>query len=613
MTPLLIFLLSGLSAGIIAFLHTSNLSKEQRYKQDIAAIVAPIFALLCFGLVQLSFIDVAKALIHKTLISASIIHSPDLAIGSYLLYLLVPLLFYPIKKGLINLRTKDVISDDSSLIAQYFYEAGTMDNTSLLKEEYYYPLQYLRMAIGIFLGLLFLSFLVVYLNKAIPAYIFLVVFFLLEFYWFMNGTIGQVSLPVKVPASTKSVDYFGLWKKYQQVWSGNLAQAFLYHPTFKPAKDTDTIDKESLIINYKQDQVFKEIAQEIISTINNGKTVLLFIPDHFQPLVDIAESEQFTIIRAILFSDAYISQFYTTDIDDLKKDKRIFVNSIDQFLDRPLNIEKDKALFEWFKKLGMVVYFGYDKSLIESPESTVSVSSILKYLCQYPTDLKTIVFAEDKQNAQAAFTSNIKVNTGFKEIRIQDKHPKLTLYLNWKKELGFEHGLYEAHYNKQIGPIATLTPLPYLFGVSSIDIKATNRPYIENYENLKRDKDAWLSGYDGLKQINSHTIDSYVNHLNHQLAFEHGSKKVFFIDDHQNNAPLLFKYYNGFVKDLAFIQIFSAPHILRKYFNDHFEFFAASPILPLSYLLLKEDRTTLALSLLEKLSKCKLTLRHFLI
>lgn len=608
MTIILFFLLIVFSSGIIFLLYSANYPKAQRYQQDVVAIVAPFFALCCFLLVQLGLFFPLENWIESQLMANGFLYSSNLSIGAYVLYLAVALLFYPLKKVLMMSRTKGLLKQTN--ISQYFY---TKDNTAkafFLKSEFYYPLRYMTTSIQAFMGLLLLSLMVAYLDRPIPSYVFLILFFLLEIYWFMNGSVQQSTKTSPTTPTTTGTPivakYHDLWETYQQIWKDNLIQAFMLHPTAQSMEESHLIEKESLIVNYKQHQIFDTIYEKITDTVNKGKTVILFIPDHFQPMIPIQQSEQYHIIQKMLFKGRVIGQFCTTNIDDLKKDKRIFINSIDNFLEQKLNIEKDKSLLNWFEDLSMVLYFGYDKSLIESPESTVSVSSILKYLCLQPENLTTIVFAEERRNAQSAFTSNIRVNARFEEIRLQDQQPKLSLFLNWKKEAAYETGLV-GPLDYQMGPIASLLPLPYTKEIYQVEAQATTRAYLENFENLKKYKDAWLSRYAPLKQLNNQRINQYAQYRNHQLSFEYAAEKVIFLDNQLNNSPLLFKYFNGFATNISLVQIFTAPHILRKYFNDNFEFFAASPVLPLSYLLLKEDRTTLALSLLEKLSKCKLS------
>lgn len=600
MNILVTLILIGLTGSILSFLYTANQPDDQRHQQDTVVIVATLFTLLCFLLQQLQVFFLVEQAANHLLAKAGFSNSP--LVGTYLVYLLVPLMFYPVKKGLIRFNPSQLAP---SFIKNYFYQKENNKKEFYLKNEFYYPLQYLKKSIIAFAILLLLGFLF-----AVPTYLFLLLFVLLEFYWFMNGkiksTVNKPVLPTKEEINVRP-NYHQLWKDYQTIWKDNLLQAFMLPNQNPPTEDSYTLEEESLVINYKQDKVFAKLSQQIIETVNQGKTIILFINDHLQPLIELQEREQFKIIEQLLLSNENSTRLYTTKLDSLKKDKRILVNSIDQFLNKMLNIENDPRLLQWFEDLGVVVYFGYDKSLIESPESTVSVSNILKYLCKTPQELTTIVFAEERQNAQAAFTSNIRVNKGFKQLRLQDQMPQLTLWLNWKRENTFEEGLFGKSYNHLLGPIACLLPLPYEHHVSTVIVKATNQAYLENFENLKNSKSSWLPKYASLKQIERKQIDQYIQYYNHPLSFNRSSEQVIFLDDNLNNAPLSLKYFNNFAEKISLVNIISAPHILRSYFNQHAEFFLAAPILPLSYLLLKEDRTTLALSLLEKLCKCKLT------
>ena len=608
----IVLLLIFIFLVLILVLWFSN-TKDQglRFHQLVSAALAPVYAFLVYLIYANNFFSSFLSWIDdilSTSIESSIQEFWLAAIPPFLFFSFAILLFIPIKKLFIWLVKSEKIFTSSPALSLGIYEDKS--GRTLLQNNFYYPLKYMYASVIIFSVVYCLSFFSYTIGVPFPAYILLLIFIFLETFWFLNGRSELSDITIELaPAAPSTIDFEALWNDYKETWKDNLSLAFIKRSTYSDWPSSK-IEGEMLIKNYKKNKIFRAINKHMIDLLNKGKKIIIFIPDNFQPLSTLEESDKYQIVSDLLFGSDFINQFVTTDIMKLKFESSIYITSIDKFLIQPFNIESDPVLHSWFKSLRLVLYFGYDNSLIESPESSVSASSIIKYLSDNPSDLTSIVFAEDREAQQASWKSNLKTNPQKdREIKINDSESENTYYLGWKAEKPFEAGLLNNYANRYIGPLVSLIALPYIHGIRSIDIKPNQEPFDENFEN-NEDRDDWKDRYEQVGKLSAEALSNYTNVHKHNLSISHAEDKVLIVNDHSYNAPFLYKYYNEFGKKNHLINIISPPHILREYFNDNFEYFSKNPIKPLSYVLIAGDKYTLALSLLEKLVKCKLTLRE---
>jgi len=530
-----------------------------------------------------------------------------IAIPPFMFFVLAVLCYIPFKRLFIWLLSTKRLFDLPPAISLGIYE--NKKERVLLDNQFYYPLKFMLASVVLFSILYCFSFFSYGIDVAFPAYGLLLIFMFLEIYWFLNGKSELSEIEIKSIQPTE-IDFYALWNDYKNTWADNLSLAFVKRSKYENWPSV-TIGGEMLVKNYKQNDLFEKVEKHIVDLINKGKKIIIFIPDNFQPLKNLEDSNKYKIVREILFGSGFTSQFVTTEIMKLKLESSIYITSIDKFLQTRVNIESDYELFNWFKNVKLVLYFGYDVSLVESPESSVSASSIIKYLTKDPEDLTSIVFAEDRESQQASWQSNLKVNPqNDREIKINDSESENTYYLGWKAEKRFEAGLINNYANRYVGPLASLMGLPYVYHIKQVDIKPNKEPFNENYENAISYKEDWQDKYKGFQLLQDDDRLNYIKDHQHDLSITHNKDKVMIIYDYYHNAPFLYKYYNEFGQQNHLINIVSPPHILRQYFNDHFEYFSRNPIKPLSYMLIARDKYTLALTLLEKLVKCKLTIKE---
>ena len=615
--PLQLVLILMFALGfLILLLWVSNIKDRLlRYHQFLAAAIAPLYAIIILVLFAVGAFPTFLSWIQGYWedILATTLSSRNIwldALKPFTLFWLFILFYILIKRLLIWALKSKIISQDAPAINYKIYEEK--DKRVLLKNSYYYPLRYMYYSAIAFTIVYCITFFSYVIEQPLPAFGLFLVFIFLEMYWFLNGQseLEEIEIKKTQTRASKEIDFYPLWKEYRDTWSDNLGISFVKQSKYTDWSPTN-IGGEMLIKNYKKNAIFQNLHKHIVTLLNKGKKIIIFIPDNYQPLSKLEESEMYINIKEIVFGFDFTSQFVTTDLMDLKFDSSIFITSIDSFLQQTVNIEEDNELFNWFKNLRLVIYFGYDISLIESPESSVSASSIIKYLSGDPNDLTSIVFAEDREAQQASWKSNLKTNPQRdREVKINDSESENTYYLGWKGEKYFESGLFNNYANRYVGPLTSLTGLPYSYGIEEVDIKPNNDPFIENYENSISNKDDWKPRYQNLQLLINEDLFDYINIHHHNLSITHTDEKVLIVNDNYYNAPFLYKYYNEFGRKKHLINIISPPHILREYFNDNFEYFSKNPIKPLSYMLIPGDKFTLALSLIEKLVKCKVSLQE---
>lgn len=606
------FLLLVIFSVTVLLLWLTNIKDRLfRYHQFLSAVFAPFYAVIIYLIYTTDAFPELFLWLESFWEEALDTRIQSLWLDALLpfsFFLLALLVYIPLKRLLIWLLQEKKIFDPSPAISLGVYEQ--QENRILLKNDYYYPLKYMYASVIVFSIVYSLSFFSFGLGAPFPAFGLLLVFISLEFFWFLNGKSELGEFDIKPVSLSNGIDFYSMWKDYQETWPDNLSLAFIKKSRFTEWAPSD-IDGEMLIKNYKKNAIFQKIHKQMVDLLNKGKKIIIFIPDNYQPLAKLEESEKYKIIKELLFGFDFTSQFVTTEVMDLKLESSIFITSIDKFLLHSTNLEEDTELHNWFKNLRLVLYFGYDISLIESPESSVSASSIIKYLSENPGDLISIVFAEDREAQQASWKSNLKTNPQRdREIKINDSESENTYYLGWKGEKRFEAGLFNRYANRYIGPLASLVGLPYTYDMKSVDVKPNRDPFVDNYENTIEDKDDWQDRYRKLQLLVEKDLLNYVKVHHHNLSLSHSDDKALIIYDNYHNAPFLYKYFSEFGKKNNLLNIVSPPHILREYFNDNFEYFSKNPIKPLSYVLIAGDKSTLALALLEKLVKCKLTLRE---
>ncbi|MCB0631949.1 MAG: hypothetical protein KDD15_19520, partial [Lewinella sp.] len=483
---------------LILLLWQSNIKKrEERYHQFLSAAFAPVYALLVFIFYHNNTFAALFSWLRNFWERNLDITLQDLwwtPLTAFTFYLLALLLYIPVKRLLIWLLRSGRLTTSTPATQLGIYEKR--EERVLLKNDYYYPLKYMYVSVLIFsviYGLLFFSYVV---SASFAPYGILLVFIFLEIFWFLHGIAELDEIEIESVSSTpEKIDFYPLWEEYKEIWAENLSLAFIRrskHTKWPPAE----VGGEMLIKNYKQNAMFRSIHKHMVDLLNKGKKIIIFIPDNFQPLARLEDSDMYQIVKEILFGFDYTSQFVTTEMMNLKLEASIFITSIDKFLLYSTNIEEDYELFNWFKDLRLVLYFEYDISLIESPESSVSASSIIKYLSGNPPDLTSIVFAEDREAQQASWKSNLKTNPqSDREIKINDSESENTYYLGWKSEKPFEAGLFNNYANRYIGPLASLMGLPYKHGIRSVDIKPGKDPFVENFENMVENREDWHPRY----------------------------------------------------------------------------------------------------------------------
>lgn len=595
----------------ILLLWLANTKRNERYHQFYSVIGACVFSILVYLLYIGEVCDGIIGLLN-TYVKPHLNITGKLFIDSVApFYLFIGLLlsvFIPFKRLLIwGLKSKKLAAEPPALRTGVYEQH---EERILLGGNYFYPRQYM-LALAVLFSIIYcISFFSYQIEEPFPAYAILLIVCFLEGYWFLNGNDELPEVSVET-VKDKPTNYLDLWREYTETWKENLGVAFTKTSVYNDWPVAE-LEGELLIKNYKQGKVFPKVRELITSLLNRGQTIVVFIPDNFQPLKPLEESDKYKIVTDLLFGNEFTSQYLTTDIQKLKQAATIYLTSIDKFLLEKVNIEEDVELHRWFKKMRMVIYFGYDISLVESPESSVSASSVLKYLAGSPDDFMSIVFAEDRQAQQASWKSNLKVNPQqSKEVKIDDSEPENMYYLGWKGEYRYEFGVLNNFANRYVGPVASLHLLPYCHNVRKVNIKANEtRAYEENTENISIYRDDWRERYNKLLRLNEKNFKQYRQIHLHDLSLEHQDENVLFVNDKYHNAPFLYKYYAGFGKQHHLLHIVSEPHILREYFDDNFEYFSKNPIKPLSYMLINGDKFMMAMSLLEKLVKCKLSIEE---
>ncbi len=608
MEDLVLIVLVLLTLLTVFIMWVANLKKKDRYRQ----VCVPIAAILYWGLVYYAYgkywaVDWEPAfweIFSKFELSLHYEASVLLfvfSLFSTLFFLVFKNLTYSIEPLLKKLGWMD---KDDFIGNRVFYEKG--NDRIELKPEFVIPRQLILLLIVFSITMICIGFFSVYWGDSFPPFIILFLLPFLELFWFLGGDPpDKIIMPLTVekdPENNFDVDYLNLWEKYQRTWEGYFVTAIHIKDEYRKSTGFEMDAKRlTLFANTKYYALRKELAANIKRHFVSRKNIILFVPQGKKWSV----REDYALDYYSKVKTTLLKDFRTEDISENEMDvvnKKIYLTCPEDFLEHTFS----PTFLEWMEDLGFVIFIDFDKMLLQYPDSTVTVSKILKGRSKYP--IQFAVLCEDSEQIQSSVKANLSIGNKLNEHRFINDRTPFAYFLLWKAEERYEDKMFVGDVER-MGQTVALSMLGLQEGIPKINLVNSWGGYQEGLEELTNHRGNWIPTLkDKFKGVDSKEIRKRYQNNFTGLLLERAEKKFQLLFDYKNNAPLSFLYYADLGKVHSFIHVVSPPHLFRTYFSFNFEFFYQNPRKPLSLIPISRYPLTLALSLVETLTVTPMTL-----
>ncbi len=580
----------------------ANLKKTNRYKQAYAPILALIYVGVILYIYNKYWVNDLEPFFWAIFVELDITLHFE---ASLLLFIfsLVTLLVFPFFKGLTyliepTLKRFEWMEEESFLGKNIFY---TLEEKGIrLKPEFIIPRELLYALCILAVSIVCLGFFSVYWGDYFPAFILLFLLPFLEFFWYLGGPEPKDLLSRNPDEDPKEksfdVDYLNLWEKYQQVWGGYFITAIHIKEEYQPPTYFD-IDPNRLTLfaNTKYYQLNEELIANIKRHFVSQKNIILFVPQGKKWSV----KEDYALDYYEKIKKTLLKDFRSEDIAENEMDvvnRKIYLTCPEDFLENTFS----PTFLEWMENLGFVIFVDFDKMLLQYPDSTVSVSKILKGKSK--DNIQFVVLCEDSEQIQSSVKANLSIGNKLDEYRFVNNRTQFAYFLLWKAEERFEDEMFIGDVER-MGQTVALSMLGLQEGIPKISLVNSWGGYQEGLEELTNHRGSWINTLkEELKGIGNKEIQNRYQNNFTGLLLQQENKKFQLLYDYKNNAPHAFLTYADLGQVHSFLQVVSPPHLFRTYFSFNFEFFYQNPRKPLSLIPISQYPLTLALSLVEILT-----------
>ena len=586
---------SALSAiGILAAYKSLNIKKEYRFKQHTHLVFLTcdicVGVLLYFGTWIASLTSEKAALFFKGIYASHII--PSLVLTVYLLFKGV----YKIYFNLYSKKSTDIY--ENHLPTQYYEKNGSFYLSpyyTTLAKAFKYSAIVVVALISIGMGLIYLIGEVKSFNIPITVETFILLpLFLFELNAFFDGhlenDVKKVVESEETPIERDTVwadldkEYYRLWKdqllgrynvtnKYEKelikktkkrdIVSENIAKTaaanksndFLYSRILSPIMRGEDMIVESCLL-----QSFSDIIVPIVNIMFTASKRMMFVCDN-QSTVKQCEKwfEELEIKSNKANSNIVIDVLNYDNTESIKMDSNvdIYIGTVDLALN-------SKAIFE---NIDVVFCLNIDKIISESALNLNLLASVLS--SDRYDNVQYILFGNRvnglKQTASQVFMRN---DFGYQVV---NSAIEKSLSANfWSTEKGWlQYAILPGFAAQFLGQLIPLSIPAFKYDIQHVDIISAAQSFSDQMLSLQTAQPL-LKKYMGKDIMN---IDEAITFAENENFITLNDNSVVVVGDTSNNAALILLNWLKYAKSNMFLNVVSAPYLLREYIVANMDFF----------------------------------------
>ena len=441
-----------------------------------------------------------------------------------------------------------------------------------------------------------------------PPFPIIAVLILLEVGWYLDG---RMSGDVNGNGATVERDkgrFSDIWDEYQLEWSERVLVAYRDTKAREDCKKTDDKNadpgslvvklknKESLLIKgFETSYIFEEILLHIWERIVEGINVALFVPegsdakkiaefikDYLFKLLPIAQD----VVRVDLFSEMH------------------FVDGIPRIVlltTRDILISGDHPRFKDFAGKVRVLWFPEASAIYSAPFLATHTKKYFECFAS-SKKLQVIIMDSDRFSSEASLESIFSMDIA--EISIPSESPRFEEVIIWKGEgdKAFQNSVLERKSPVNLGIEPILSYFAWVKKIYPItQVNQGKLPWCQRYEELINHHNDGKFVQSGESNLDSPLQDSLVYMPPNGWSDVVDIEPFITARDADSNFPRLLATLRSKGSSEVFVQIVTAPYILRDYFAANMEYFVYKPVLSPYSPTLTELPFTQALVLLHKL------------
>ena len=337
--------------------------------------------------------------------------------------------------------------------------------------------------------------------------------------------------------------------------AGNSSNDFLYSRILSPVMRGDNIIIESCYL-----QSFSDIIFPIVNVMFTASKHMMFVCDNystvkqcekwFEALEIKSNSASSNIVIDVLSYDNSESIQMDSNVD-------IYIGTVDLALN-------SKAIFE---NIDVVFCLNVDRMISESALNLNLLASVLS--ADRYDDVQYILFG-NRVNGLKQTVSQVFMRNDFAYQVVNSTIEKNLSANFWSTEKGwYQSAILPGFASQYLGQLIPLAVPAFKFGIQHVDVISPAQSFTDQMQSLQMAQPL-LKNYMGKDIVN---IDEAISFAENENFITLQDNSVVVVGDNGNNAALVLLNWLKYAKSNMFLNVVSAPYLLRDYIVANMDFF----------------------------------------